>query len=434
MTMLARMSWLELKLFLREPLTVLFALVLPMLVLFVMGGVFGNDADPEFYRGIGAMDYYVPAYVALVTASVGLISLPAHIAGNRERGVLKRYHASGVPAWVVVGSEVVVTFVIAAVSAAVLVTLAVPIYGIAAPDSWLLVLAGFALSALVFASLGVLLGAVIPSSRAAQALGVMLWFVMLMLGGAGPPPEVLTGFIGTVGEVTPLRYTVRVMQDGWLALDAGLSWLIAGGIMFVSAVLGFTEDTWSELFQRAGLTYERPKLVLYNGSTPTACGFGSAASGPFYCPGDLKVYIDLDFFSELHRLGASGDFAQAYVISHEVAHHVQNLLGTMNKVDRVRRNSSKADANALSVRLELQADCYAGVWAHHAQKEFDILERGDIEEGLDAASAVGDDRLQRMSGRGVHPESFTHGTSRQRADWFRNGLKNGSVEACNTFG
>ena len=244
MTMLARMSWLELKLFLREPLTVLFALVLPMLVLFVMGGVFGNDVDPEFYRGIGAMDYYVPAYIALVTASVGLISLPAHIAGNRERGVLKRYHASGVPAWVVVGSEVVVTFVIAAVSAAVLVALAVPIYGTAPPDSWLLVLAGFALSALVFASLGVLLGAVIPSSRAAQALGVMLWFVMLMLGGAGPPPEVLTGFIGTVGELTPLRYTVRVMQDGWLALDAGLSWLIAGGTIFVSAVLALRFLRW----------------------------------------------------------------------------------------------------------------------------------------------------------------------------------------------
>jgi predicted metalloprotease len=253
-------------------------------------------------------------------------------------------------------------------------------------------------------------------------MGILLLLVVIFLGG---DPIQLLGMLGGGGaDPTPNQQTRT--PSSMPASDENAR--------FVSAVLGFTEDTWSELFQRAGLTYERPKLVLYNGSTPTACGFGSAASGPFYCPGDLKVYIDLDFFSELHRLGASGDFAQAYVISHEVAHHVQNLLGTMNKVDRVRRNSSKADANALSVRLELQADCYAGVWAHHAQKEFDILERGDIEEGLDAASAVGDDRLQRMSGRGVHPESFTHGTSRQRADWFRNGLKNGSVEACNTFG
>lgn len=244
MRMLARMSWLELKLFLREPLTVLFALVLPLLVLFVMGGVFGNEVDVDFYRGIGAMDYYVPAYVALVTASVGLISLPAHIAGNRERGVLKRYHASGMPAWVVVGSEVVVTFVIAAVSGVLLVAVAMPVYDVTAPDSWLLVIAGFAISALVFASLGVLLGAVLPSSRAAQALGVMLWFVMLMLGGAGPPPEVLTGVVGTVGEATPLRHTVRVMQDGWLALDAGLSWLIAGGVLFTSAVLALRFFRW----------------------------------------------------------------------------------------------------------------------------------------------------------------------------------------------
>ena len=253
-------------------------------------------------------------------------------------------------------------------------------------------------------------------------MGILLLLVVIFLGG---DPIQLLGMLGGGGGA-PAPGRQPPTQSSAPAPDEDAQ--------FVSAVLAYTEDTWSHLFQQAGMAYQRPKLVLYNGSTPTACGFGSAASGPFYCPGDMKVYIDLDFFSELRRLGAPGDFARAYVISHEVAHHVQNLLGTMQKVDRVRRTSGRADANALSVRLELQADCYAGVWAHHAQKEFNILEAGDIEEGLDAAAAVGDDRLQRMSGRGVHPESFTHGTSRQRADWFRNGLKNGSVEACNTFG
>jgi len=235
MRLLVKTSWLELKLFLREPLTVLFALALPLLILFVMGGVFGNESQAGFYRGIGAMDYYVPAYMALVTASVGLISLPVHIAGNRERGVLKRYRASSMPAWVVVGAAVITPFVISAVSAFLLVAVAMPVSGVAAPVSVLRVLAGFGIAALAFASLGVLLGAVMPTARAAQALGVMLWFVMLMLGGAGPPPEVLTGAMSTIGDLTPLRHAIWVIQDGWLGLDAGLSWLIVALVLFASA-------------------------------------------------------------------------------------------------------------------------------------------------------------------------------------------------------
>ena len=241
MRLLTKMSWLELKLFLREPLTVLFALALPLLVLFVMGGVFGNEVDAEYYRGVGAMDYYVPAYLALVTASVGLISLPVHIAGNRDRGVLKRYHASSMPTWLVVGASVLTTFVVASASGLLLWAVATPVHSIMAPGDLGTVLVAFTGSALLFASLGVLLGAVLPTARAAQALGVLLWFVMLILGGAGPPPEVLTGAMGTVSDLTPLRHGVRMMQDGWLGLDAGLSWFIVGLLTaaFASAALRF---------------------------------------------------------------------------------------------------------------------------------------------------------------------------------------------------
>ncbi len=234
MKLLGKMSWLELKLFMREPLTVLFALALPLLVLFVMGGVFGNEVDAEFYRGIGAMDYYVPAYVALVTASVGLISLPVHIAGNRELGVLKRYHASSMPTWIVVGASVITMFVIALLSASLLVVVAKLVHDIALPESSAGVATAFVISGLAFASLGVLLGAVLPNARAAQALGVLLWFVMLILGGAGPPPEVLSGAMDVVGQITPLRHAIRAMQDGWLGLDAGLSWLTVA-LVFVAA-------------------------------------------------------------------------------------------------------------------------------------------------------------------------------------------------------
>jgi len=235
MTMLVKMTWLELKLFLREPLTVLFALVLPLLILFVMGGVFGNQVEADIYRGVGAMNYYVPAYIALVAASVGLISLPTHMASNRELGVLKRYRASSMPAWVVVGSQIAVTFLISMVSAAILVSVALPVYDVPGPESVPLVFAGFALVALAFSALGVLLGAVLPSSRAAQALGVMLWFLMLMVGGAGPPPEVLTGAMGVVGDLTPLHHAIRALQDGWLNLDPGNAWPIVAGLTLVSA-------------------------------------------------------------------------------------------------------------------------------------------------------------------------------------------------------
>jgi predicted metalloprotease len=173
---------------------------------------------------------------------------------------------------------------------------------------------------------------------------------------------------------------------------------------------------------------------LYSGVTRSACGVGSAASGPFYCPADYQVYLDLTFFNELARLGGPGDFAAAYVIGHEVAHHVQNLVGTSGRVREAQQRTSRADANRLSVAIELQADCYAGVWAHHTNRRFQVLEPGDIEEGLAAAAAIGDDRLQRMSGRGIHPESFTHGTSQQRVRWLRTGLQTGNVDACDTFG
>jgi ABC-2 type transport system permease protein len=244
MRLLGKMTWLEQKLFLREPLTVLFALALPLVILFVMGGVFGNEAAGDVYRGVGAMNYYVPAYIALVTAAVGLISLPTHIASNRERGVLKRYQASGVPAWSVVTSEILVMLAIASVSAVVLITAAMPAYDVTSPNSPVLVVGGFLVVGLCFAAIGVLLGVVLPSSRAAQALGVLAWFVLLMLGGAGPPPEVLTGAMGSVGDFTPLRHAINVMQDGWLSLDPGNSWLIVAGVAIVCALASIRFFRW----------------------------------------------------------------------------------------------------------------------------------------------------------------------------------------------
>jgi predicted metalloprotease len=203
---------------------------------------------------------------------------------------------------------------------------------------------------------------------------------------------------------------------------------------FVSVVLASTEDVWSQAFQQAGRTYQPPKLVLYSGRIDTACGLGAAASGPFYCPGDQRLYIDLSFFQLMReRLGAPGDFAQAYVVAHEVGHHVQNLLGTMDQMERARGRASEQQYNALSVRLELQADCYAGVWANHSQQARNWLEKGDVEEGMGAASAVGDDRLQKQSQGTVVPESFTHGSSAQRVRWFRTGLESGRASQCDTF-
>jgi predicted metalloprotease len=203
---------------------------------------------------------------------------------------------------------------------------------------------------------------------------------------------------------------------------------------FVAVVLADTEDVWHPLFQKAGGRYTEPTLVLYRGATRSACGLGQAAMGPFYCPLDQKVYLDLGFFEELsQRFGAPGDFAQAYVIAHEVGHHVQTLLGISTKVRSAQQAVGEAEKNRLSVHQELQADCFAGIWAHHAERARGILERGDIEEALAAASAIGDDRLQQQTRGRVTPDSFTHGTSAQRVRWFKTGLQSGQVADCDTF-
>ena len=203
---------------------------------------------------------------------------------------------------------------------------------------------------------------------------------------------------------------------------------------FVSVVLASTEDVWTKIFQQGGAQYRDPKLVLFRGAVPTACGTGQSAMGPFYCPGDQKVYLDMNFFDTLSRqLGAPGDFARAYVIAHEVGHHVQTLLCTTAKVDNMRGRVSERDQNALSVRLELQADCYAGIWANHSQQAKNWLDQGDIESAMNAAQKIGDDTLQRQQTGTVRPDGFTHGSSAQRVRWFTTGLKTGSVQSCDTF-
>lgn len=206
-------------------------------------------------------------------------------------------------------------------------------------------------------------------------------------------------------------------------------------VKFVSKVLWSTEQVWQAIFTSAGQKYSAPNLEIFGGATQTACGQGQAAMGPFYCPADQKVYIDLSFYQELQeRFKAPGDFAQAYVIAHEVGHHVQNLLGTSQKVQQARQQAgSEADANAYSVKLELQADCYAGVWAHHANQQFRILEDGDIDEALRAATAIGDDTLQKQAQGYAVPDSFTHGSAEQRVQWFKTGLQSGNANDCNTF-
>jgi predicted metalloprotease len=203
---------------------------------------------------------------------------------------------------------------------------------------------------------------------------------------------------------------------------------------FVSVVLADTEDTWHAVFQQAGTQYREPRLVLFRGIVQSACGFAQSAMGPFYCPADQKVYIDLSFYQDLQdRFKAPGDFAQAYVIAHEIGHHVQTLTGVSKQVHEQRSRLSKIDANALLVRQELQADCFAGIWAYHADRTRQLLESGDIEEGLNAANAIGDDRLQRQGQGYVVPDSFTHGTSAQRVRWFKQGLATGDIRTCDTF-
>ena len=253
--------------------------------------------------------------------------------------------------------------------------------------------------------------------------------VIALLGGwvLGVNPLTILGMLsGGEGPAAQVQSQAPV-APGQLAADDRLA-------RFVSTVLADTEDVWTQQFKQAGGTYQEPRLVLFRGATSTACGQGQSAMGPFYCPADNKVYIDLGFYETLKsRLGAPGDFAQAYVVAHEVGHHVQNLLGVSAKVDQMRGRVSAAEYNQLSVRLELQADCFAGVWAHHANKARQILERGDVEEAMNAAAKIGDDALQRSSGGAVVPESFTHGTSAQRQRWFSTGLNSGAIKTCDTF-
>jgi predicted metalloprotease len=202
---------------------------------------------------------------------------------------------------------------------------------------------------------------------------------------------------------------------------------------FVARILGSTEDVWNDLFQRQGQVYQPPELLVFDGAVQSACGYASSATGPFYCPGDRSVYLDTSFFNQLAQMGGPGDFAAAYVIGHEVGHHVQNLLGTATQVRAAQQRVSETDANRLQVAMELQADCFAGVWAYHANRTARVLEPGDVEEGLGAAEAIGDDTLQRNAGRSVTPDSFTHGSSAARQRWLSTGLNGGDQSACNTF-
>lgn len=202
---------------------------------------------------------------------------------------------------------------------------------------------------------------------------------------------------------------------------------------FVTTMLGYNEDVWTKLFKKAGQQYQPAKLVIFDGGVKSACGYTSSAAGPFYCPGDYQVYIDLNFFRELQKMGAGGDFAQAYVLAHEVGHHIQNLLGVSMAVQKRQRSVGKTQANQLSVRAELQADCYAGVWAHHAHKDYQLLEPGDLEEGMNAAARIGDDALMSRAGARVRPEAFTHGSSKQRQEWLYRGLNSGDPLQCDSF-
>ena len=257
-----------------------------------------------------------------------------------------------------------------------------------------------------------------PLAIGGGATTIVVALLVMLLGG---DPSVLLsgdpqGPSGVGGSGRPVDPAQAQLQD------------------FVSVILADTEDTWPQLLEPLGVRYVQPRLVLFSDAVESGCGFQESAVGPFYCPMDQRVYLDLGFFRELdRRFGAPGDFAQAYVVAHEVGHHVQNLLGVSERVHSQRGRMSRAQANALSVLQELQADCFAGIWAHHAQKQRQILEQGDVEEGLRAASAIGDDTLQRRSSGHVVPESFTHGSSAQRVEWFRRGLEQGTVEACDTF-
>jgi len=254
------------------------------------------------------------------------------------------------------------------------------------------------------------------TGRIMLLVGVVVFFGSRMLGIDLLPLLLGGGGATTPGEPRELSAADKEMGD------------------FVAAVLADTEDTWQVVFRQQGGTYREPTLVLFTGRVNSACGMASAAVGPFYCPADQKLYVDLSFFQDLkQRHGAPGDFAQAYVIAHEVGHHVQTLMGISDKVRQAGRGRSKAEVNALSVRQELQADCFAGLWGHAANTERQLLDPGDLEEALTAATAIGDDRLQKEAGRGVVPDSFTHGSSAQRVRWFRRGFESGDIASCDTF-
>ncbi|MBA2252522.1 MAG: zinc metallopeptidase [Nitrospirales bacterium] len=253
--------------------------------------------------------------------------------------------------------------------------------------------------------------------------GIVLVLVVSFLTGTNP--LILLNMVETVQEVSSPPAAESPGPTGPPSDQLG---------KFAAMVLADTEDTWKALLPKLGREYTDPRLVLFTGAVRSACGRGSAATGPFYCPPDQKVYLDLSFFTDLaRRFGAPGDFAQAYVIAHEVGHHVQNLLGIAEKVSRLQHQASQAEGNALSVRMELQADCLAGVWGYHAKQDRNLIEPGDFEAGLRAAAAIGDDRLQHMSRDAVQPESWTHGSSEQRTTWLRRGLESGDPHACDTF-
>ena len=254
------------------------------------------------------------------------------------------------------------------------------------------------------------------------SIGGVLFLVLLSLLGINPLP-----FLGVATQEPEVQMQESAQPYQESPQETALRELTA-------VVLADTEDTWSAILPQYGVPYREPTLVLFDGLVQSGCGTAESAMGPFYCPLDQKVYIDMSFYDDLSkRFGAPGDFAQAYVIAHEVGHHVQNLVGTAEKVQAAQQRASKVQANELSVRMELQADCYAGVWANHAARSRQLLGAGDVEEGLNAASAIGDDRLQRMSQGRVVPDAFTHGSSEQRVRWFRKGLETGTLEACDTF-
>lgn len=258
------------------------------------------------------------------------------------------------------------------------------------------------------------LGTIAIAFAASYFLGINPMTVLNMLGGGGLDA-------GSTTQTAPSEQEAQASAND-------------PGAVFVRKVLATTEDVWQAQFKRLGAQYSEPKLQIFRGATSTACGQGEAAMGPFYCPADQKVYIDLDFYDTMKRqLGAPGDFAQAYVIAHEVGHHIQNLAGTSRKMDEMRGRVSQAQYNQMSVRLELQADCFAGIWGHDTQQSKQIMENGDLEEAMNAAKQIGDDALQKNSQGGVVPESFTHGTSAQRMQWFKRGFDSGDMQQCDTF-